>query len=48
MNDFPNMLLELVNAIGEEFLYILPYLVIGVLFEAIIRTLKWHVKIRKA
>ncbi len=48
MNDFPTMLLELVKAIGEEFLYILPYLVIGVLFEAIIRTLKWHVKIRKA
>lgn len=48
MNDFPSMLLELVKAIGEEFLYILPYLVIGVLFEAIIRTLKWHVKIRKA
>lgn len=32
----------------HEFLYILPYLIIGVLFEAIIRTLKWHVKIRKA
>jgi len=48
MNDFPNMLLELVKAIGDEFLYILPYLVIGVLFEAIIRTMKWHVKIRKA
>src|SRR6056300_1430596 len=48
MNDFPNMLLELVKAIGEEFLYILPYLVIGVLFEAVIRTMQWHVKIRKA
>lgn len=47
MNDLPNMLLELAKGIGEEFLYILPYLVIGVLFEATIRTLKWHVKIRK-
>ena len=48
MNDLPNMLLELATGVGEEFLYILPYLVIGVLFEATIRTLKWHVKIRKA
>jgi hypothetical protein len=48
MNDLPSVLFELVKAIGEEFLYILPYLVIGVLFEAIIRTFKWHVKIRRA
>ncbi len=48
MNDFPNMLLELAKGIGEEFLYILPYLALGVFFEAVIRTLKWHVKIRKA
>ncbi|MDH3454323.1 MAG: permease [Desulfuromonadales bacterium] len=48
MNDLPNMLLELAKGIGEEFLYILPYLALGVLFEAIIRTFKWHVKIRKA
>ncbi len=48
MNDLPKMLLDLLQGIGEEFLYILPYLVIGVLFEATIRTLKWHVKIRKA
>jgi len=34
--------------LGEELLYVLPYLVIGVLLEAIIRTFKWHVKIRKA
>ena len=34
--------------LGEELLFILPYLVIGVLLEAIIRTFKWHVKIRKA
>jgi uncharacterized membrane protein YraQ (UPF0718 family) len=47
MNDFPNMLLELIKAIGEEFLYILPYLAFGVFLEATIRTLKWHVKIRK-
>lgn len=32
----------------KEFLFILPYLAIGVLLEAIIRTFKWHVKIRKA
>lgn len=48
MNDLPNMLLKLAEGIGKEFLYILPYLVVGVLFEATIRTLKWHVKIRKA
>jgi uncharacterized membrane protein YraQ (UPF0718 family) len=48
MNDLPNMLLELAKGIGDEFLYILPYLALGVLLEAIIRTFKWHVKIRKA
>lgn len=48
MNDFPKLLLDLARGIGEEFLYILPYLLLGVLFEATIRTLKWHVKIRKA
>ncbi len=32
----------------REFLYILPYLAFGVLLEAVIRTFKWHVKIRKA
>lgn len=48
MNDLPKMLLDLAQGIGEELLFILPYLVIGVLFEATIRTLKWHVKIRKA
>ena len=47
MNDFPNMLLDLAKAIGDEFLYILPYLAFGVFLEATIRTLKWHVKIRK-
>ena len=48
MNDLPKLLFDLAQGIGEEFLYILPYLVVGVLFEATIRTLKWHVKIRKA
>ena len=32
----------------EEAIHVFPYLVIGVLFEAIIRTFKWHVKIRHA
>ncbi len=41
-------LLHLGAEIWKEFLYILPYLAIGVLLEAIIRTFKWHVKIRKA
>lgn len=48
MNDLLETLLELVKGIGAEFIYILPYLAVGVLFEAIIRTFKWHVKIRKA
>ncbi|GAB4270250.1 MAG: hypothetical protein Kow0092_24560 [Deferrisomatales bacterium] len=39
---------ELLVGLWDEFLYILPYLLLGVLFEATIRTLKWHVKIRKA
>ncbi|BCR05907.1 hypothetical protein DESUT3_29760 [Desulfuromonas versatilis] len=34
--------------IWHEFVYILPFLAIGVLLEATIRTFKWHVKIRKA
>jgi len=34
--------------LGEELLFVLPYLVVGVFLEAVIRTLKWHVKIRKA
>lgn len=32
----------------REFVYILPFLFIGVFLEALIRTFKWHVKIRKA
>jgi len=42
------MVMDLLQDLWKEFLYILPYLAIGVLFEAIIRTLKWHVKIRHA
>ena len=38
----------LLAGIWNEFLYILPFLVLGVLLEATIRTLKWHVKIRHA
>ena len=39
---------ELLVGIWNEFLYVLPFLAIGVLLEATIRTLKWHVKIRHA
>jgi len=39
---------ELVVGLWDEFLYILPFLVLGVLVEATIRTFKWHLKIRKA
>ncbi len=48
MEEFLRVAGELVVALIDEFLYILPYLVIGVLLEATIRTFKWHVKIRKA
>lgn len=48
MEGFGATLLELLHEMWEEFLYILPYLAIGVLLEAIIRTFKWHVKIRHA
>jgi len=41
-------LLELGRELLQEFWFILPYLAVGVLFEAVIRTMKWHVKIRKA
>jgi uncharacterized membrane protein YraQ (UPF0718 family) len=47
MNDLLNMLHELAKGIGEGLLHVLPYLVVGVLFEATIRTFKWHVRIRK-
>lgn len=39
---------EIGVGLWDELLYILPFLVVGVLLEAIIRTFKWHVKIRKA
>jgi uncharacterized membrane protein YraQ (UPF0718 family) len=48
MDNLPQILGELGSELWHEFLYILPYLAIGVFFEAVIRTLKWHVKIRKA
>ncbi|NIQ95541.1 MAG: permease, partial [Desulfuromonadales bacterium] len=48
MEGFGATLIELLHEMWEELLYILPYLAIGVLFEAVIRTFKWHVKIRHA
>jgi len=48
MEPISQTLFELGGELWKEFLYILPYLAIGVLCEAIIRTFKWHVKIRKA
>jgi len=48
MENFSQTLMQLGAELWKEFLYILPYLMLGVLFEAVIRTFKWHVKIRKA
>lgn len=48
MEGFAKTMIELASGLWKEFLYILPYLAIGVLLEAVIRTFKWHVKIRKA
>ncbi len=48
MESFLQMVSELAIGVWAEFIYILPYLAIGVLLEAIIRTMKWHVKIRHA
>ncbi len=48
MENVANVLIEFGAELWHEFTYILPYLLIGVLLEAIIRTFKWHVKIRKA
>jgi len=48
MESFSQVLMELGAELWKEFVYILPYLLFGVLCEAIIRTFKWHVKIRKA
>lgn len=48
MEQLGPILLKLGNDLWKEFVYILPYLAFGVLLEAVIRTFKWHVKIRKA
>lgn len=48
MENFSQTLMQLGAELWKEFVYILPYLAFGVLCEAIIRTFKWHVKIRKA
>ncbi len=48
MEGFFKAVAELGIGLWDEFIYILPFLAIGVLLEAIIRTFKWHVKIRKA
>ncbi|PLX74544.1 MAG: hypothetical protein C0615_09340 [Desulfuromonas sp.] len=48
MENFGSVLVEILHEMWEELLYILPYLAVGVLMEAIIRTFKWHVKIRHA
>ena len=48
MDQFSQTMLQLGGELWKEFLYIIPYLLFGVFLEAIIRTFKWHVKIRKA
>jgi len=48
MENWGAMLAELGLKLWRELLYILPYLAIGVFLEAVIRTFKWHVRIRKA
>lgn len=47
MDNFLRIVLQFGGDLWKEFVYILPYLAIGVLIEAVIRTFKWHVKIRK-
>lgn len=47
MEGFTKTIIELGIDLWKEILYIFPYLAFGVLLEAIIRTFKWHVKIRK-
>lgn len=47
MDNFIHILVQFGGDLWKEFVYILPYLAVGVLIEAIIRTFKWHVKIRK-
>ncbi|MCF6180164.1 MAG: permease [Geopsychrobacter sp.] len=46
--DFLEIAKELLLGIWNEFVYILPFIALGVLLEATIRTLKWHLKIRHA
>ncbi len=48
MESFLATLAELGFDLWRELLYILPFVALGVLLESIIRTFKWHVKIRKA
>jgi hypothetical protein len=47
MEGFMTDLIHLSGELWHEFVYILPYLAFGVFLEAVIRTFKWHVKIRK-
>ncbi len=47
MEGFIPGMLDLASELWHEFAYILPYLAFGVFLEAVIRTFKWHVKIRK-
>ena len=48
MENWSELIVKLGAGLWREILYILPFLMLGVLLEAIIRTFKWHVKIRKA
>jgi len=48
MENAGKVIAELGLGLWSEFIYILPYLAIGVFLEAIVRTMKWHVKIRHA
>ena len=46
--NFAEIASSLVLGVWDEFIYILPFIALGVLLEATIRTLKWHLKIRQA
>lgn len=48
MEQFWLKIAEIGVELWKEILYILPYLAFGVFLEAVLRTFKWHVKIRKA
>lgn len=41
-----NFLLDFLSDLLKEFINLLPYFFMGVAFEAIIRTFKWHIKIK--